>query len=73
MIFWNWLTGLFDHGSGIADEWSPPYTEINPATCLPMVGGIDVAGNPYGTNRHDWQMHDVIHVHSSALSGLDNR
>lgn len=24
--------------------------EINPATGLPMVGGVDVAGNPYGTS-----------------------
>ena len=25
---------------------------INPATGLPMVGALDVAGNPYGTDMH---------------------
>lgn len=24
--------------------------EINPANCLPMVGGVDIEGNPYGTD-----------------------
>lgn len=27
--------------------------EHNPATGLPMVGGVDVAGNPYGYSHHD--------------------
>lgn len=27
--------------------------EHNPATGLPMVGGVDVGGNPYGYSRHD--------------------
>ena len=27
--------------------------EYNPATGLPMIGGVDVGGNPYGYSRHD--------------------
>ena len=38
---------------------------INPATGLPMIddsiGGVDVAGNPFGT---DWNMHDSFDHHS---------
>lgn len=29
--------------------------DINSATGLPMVGGVDVGGNPYGTSRANWQ------------------
>lgn len=40
--------------------------DINPATGLPMAGGLDVMGNPYGTDLHsndsfsttDWHSHD---------------
>ncbi|OEY65970.1 hypothetical protein [Marinobacter sp. X15-166B] len=28
-------------------------TDVNPATGLPMMGGIDVAGNPFGTDSND--------------------
>lgn len=43
------------------------HTDINPATGLPMVGGIgglDVMGNPYGTDLHRWEdssLHDTGH------------
>jgi len=30
-----------------------PDEGINPATGLPMVGGVDTSGNPYGMNMHD--------------------
>lgn len=36
--------GLFDSDGGSID------IESNPATGLPMVGGTDTAGNPYGCN-----------------------
>jgi hypothetical protein len=42
MGIWNWL-----FGEGIA----PAIADINPSTGLPLVGdigGVDVAGNPYG-------------------------
>ena len=76
MKLWNWLTGRFDHGGGIAGDCSPPHTEINPATGLPMIGGmggIDLAGNPYGTNFHDCQSQAGLSAHSSLSSGLDHR
>ena len=27
--------------------------EVNPANGLPMIGNVDVSGNPYGIDRHD--------------------
>jgi hypothetical protein len=36
--------GLFDNGIGGSDAWH----RTNPATGLPMMGGVDVGGNPYG-------------------------
>jgi len=36
------------------DEYSDDYSEINPATGLPMIGEVDVAGNPYGTSDDDY-------------------
>lgn len=29
------------------------FDDYNPATGLPMIGGIDAGGNPYGTRLHD--------------------
>lgn len=67
--------GLFDrfaqlfggnwHSSGSGPDLREQ-TAINPATGLPMVGGqggVDVAGNPFGTDLHrhrddDWSRHD---------------
>lgn len=50
---WHWLTA----GSPVAET-----PTINPATGLPITGGIDIAGNPFGTDlsrdHHDhWQHH----------------
>lgn len=43
------------------------FTTINPATGLPMmggIGGIDVAGNPYGFDNDDMHHHDSMsHMH----------
>jgi hypothetical protein len=40
--------------------------EINPATGLPMIGdgcgGVDVAGNPYGTDLDSSAMEDVFTI-----------
>lgn len=49
----NTSSSLFDH-SWDTDESS--ITHVNPATGLPMcggIGGVDVAGNPYGFNNDD--------------------
>lgn len=44
-------------------------TRINPATGLPMVnGGLDIAGNPFGTNNFDWHRQNH-HNGSSSFSG----
>lgn len=49
-------------------------TQINPATGLPMtgpgIGGVDVGGNPYGTDLHRWQ--DDHHHHQSSGSNFSD-
>ena len=35
------------------DTSQSTFTDVNPASGLPMIGNIDVAGNPYGIDRHD--------------------
>jgi hypothetical protein len=35
----------------IPDDMS--HMDVNPATGLPMMGGIDVGGSPFGMNLHD--------------------
>lgn len=49
-----WLGGLFDDGSvGSGSNAVTDESVINPANGLPMVGGVgglDVEGNPYGTD-----------------------
>lgn len=75
MELWNWITGLFDSGGGIAGNSSPPHTDINPATGLPKVGGIDsidMVGNPFGTNQDHWHSHDGIPGHSSHDGRFDS-
>jgi hypothetical protein len=51
-------------GSAIGD-----IPTINPATGLPMTGGIDVASNPFGTDlsshHHDRWHHDPHHSGSA--------
>lgn len=57
-----WLDKIFgwfgfgspdDLGSGGVTGWQDDARTVNPASGLPMVGGLDVAGNPYGTNMQD--------------------
>lgn len=51
----NPTTGLpMTGGPGGVDARGNPYGApgINPASGLPMAGGVDVGGNPYGTNQH---------------------
>jgi hypothetical protein len=76
MAFWNWITYLLDHGGSIADTSSPANTEINPATGLPMVGGIggiDVAGNVCGMNHSNWSGNGHIHNDCGVGGSLENR
>ncbi|MDR6790735.1 hypothetical protein J2Y58_004118 [Sphingomonas sp. BE138] len=62
--------GLFDRIASFFDDWHAPTAglavgntpTINPVTGLPMTGGVDVAGNPFGTDlsshHHDHWQHD---------------
>lgn len=78
MGFLNWALGLFSGSSWSADE---PMT-INPASGLPMMGGVDAAGNPFGTDHHQsadahrwddnwndhWRWNDDFHHHYDHAS-----
>lgn len=45
--------------------------QTNPATGLGMYGGVDAAGNPYGTGmRISWSRHDASAVQRTALPDL---
>lgn len=66
----NWLSGLFgmdapaSMGSGYDSVMDPG--PINPATDQPMMGGVDIMGNPWGVDLsppHQW--HDD---HASSIS-----
>lgn len=51
---------FFSPGMG-HDTWAA--TEINPATGLPMtggIGGVDMAGNPYGVDLDDHHSRDIF-------------
>jgi hypothetical protein len=81
--------GLADEDIGIADSMfdDDDFTKagggfdddcINPATGLPMVGGIggvDVAGNPYGTSGDDFSSFDDTFstgMDDTFSSGIDD-
>ncbi len=74
MSIWNRLCGFF--GFGIEGLPSHGSCEINPATGLPMIdgwGGVDVAGNPFGTNTHDSTSFGTdIHDSFSTGSGISD-
>lgn len=42
------------------DYKKPDATVINPASGLPMVGGVDVVGNSFGTNNYSDDYHKRI-------------
>lgn len=65
MTLWKTLVGWFTSLSGglsvesDGHRLNDHHCDINPANGLPMVGGcggVDVQGNPYGT---DWGHHDT--------------
>ena len=62
MRLWNRITSFFDdwHTSTAGSVGDTP--TINPATGLPMTCGVDVAGNPFGTDlssrHHDHWQHE---------------
>jgi hypothetical protein len=69
MSFWNSLFGLF--GAASASDSEEATCSINPASGLPMVGGcggLDVAGNPYGTDTHTDMHIDMSHADDAITS-----
>jgi hypothetical protein len=61
MGIFDWVTDLlhqswsaFDRDWQAADHWHGP--DHNPATGLPMTGGIDMLGNPWGIDLGAQQM-----------------
>jgi hypothetical protein len=44
-------------------------TEINPATGLPMMGCVDVCGNPYGFDMHHCGSCHAFSDHGSSIGG----
>lgn len=74
--------GLFNRIASLFDDWHTSTTAspmndiptINPATGLSMTGGVDVAGNPFGTDLsnhgHDSWHHDP---HRSGSTFDDHR
>jgi len=70
MRLFQWLTTLFTGSSTPPSAPIDDSPRINPATGLPMVtpgiGGVDVAGNPFGLNldrRDDHHAHHSHHDH----------
>lgn len=68
MGLWNWIDGLFSRASG-SDPFD--HTGTNPASGLPMTGGVDIAGNAYGTSSHAFDDHGSTSSAGGA-SGFDH-
>lgn len=78
MGLFNWLNGLFmmegPTNTGLSNDPADLFDStssgpsINPATGLPMVGGVDIEGNPYGVGSID---HDFMND-SFSTCGFDD-
>ena len=75
MGLFSWLGGLFDDGSvggGSVVDAVTDESVINPANGLPMVGGVggvDVEGNPYGTDfTADNSCHSTTDMFDSGIA-----
>jgi hypothetical protein len=68
MPFFTWFRDRV--GSVLGSDNQPEPTRINPATGLPMIGGggVDVQGNPYGTDLQDHHHHSSTHDSWSSSS-----
>lgn len=65
MSLFSWL---YDSLSNRLGNGSTTAAEINPASGLPMVGGVDIRGNPFGTNLHSHWLDDSPGVKFSSDS-----
>lgn len=70
MGLFSWLGGLFDDSSvsgGTVTNIETTEQVVNPANGLPMIGGmggVDVEGNPYGT---DFDANNSCHTTSDIF------
>ena len=80
MSLLGWIGGMFSGGAEAASahdmHGDMPSVDINPASGLPMVdgpGGVDVAGNLYGSDAASEAMSsmDDSFIHDSFDSGMD--
>lgn len=62
----SWITGLFEPTGAIQSANSQALPDTNPATGLPMAGGVDAAGNPFG---YDLRRGDNTHYASNQPIG----
>lgn len=76
MSIGTWFGSVFGSGTSIASgAGQGPLTDhhsINPATGLPMTGGIDVLGNPFGVDLnppHRWD-HSIGMSHSGIADAM---
>ena len=61
---------LFGWFGSDADDAISSGPDINPMTGLPMCGGVDTAGNPYGTDLHNYD--DMSTTWDSGSIGSDS-
>lgn len=79
----SFFTSLVDTFASLGDGWmassnaitsfdhhphDPFESTINPATGLPMAGGVDIAGNPYGCDLSS--MHGIGSTDWTSTGGL---
>jgi hypothetical protein len=70
MSIGTWFESIFGAGASASHEAGQggltDHHSINPATSLPMVGSIDIMGNPFGVDLnppHHWD-----HGHAGGIS-----
>lgn len=64
----HWFSDVF--GFDLFDQgWSSGYEEpsFNPANGLPMVGAVDIEGNPFGTDFHSFDHTNSIFEDSFGI------
>lgn len=50
IIMFSWISSFLS--TGCSQMVSSDTSSINPASGLPMIGAIDIGGNPFGTDLH---------------------
>lgn len=77
MSIGTWFDSLFGAGASTSHgAWQGGMTDhssINPATLLPMVGTVDVMGNPFGVELNPPHRWDQGHGGGSSHGGICSR